>query len=176
MDNLKDNKLYCDDQSQRGKTIYSGEYRGYKWEIKTMCTYPTAYVYLNDSEYKYINNNSDYVFVWDKWGFINVHGGITFYKNDKIGWDYAHCNDYYHTEDRSFSTPDDYIWTYDDIMSEIKDVIHQLEERVKNYNDNSECIQEFKNNIKQAIHYSSKNLPSNVNISKILQEIANDYK
>ena len=100
-----------------------------------------------------------------------MHGGITFYKNGKIGWDYSHCNDYYHMEDRSFSNPDGYIWTYDDIMSEIKDIIHQLEERVKN----SECIQEFKNNIKQAIHYSSKNLPSNVNISKILQEIANHY-
>jgi hypothetical protein len=169
-------KLYTFDNSKRGTVVYNGEYNGYKWEIKTMCSHPTAYVYLNDSEDKYINNNIDSECYWEKFGFINVHGGITFYKNGKIGWDYAHCDDYYHMGDRSFSNPDDYIWTYDDIMSEIKDVIHQLEERVKNYNDNSEYIQGFKNNIKQAIHYSSKNLPSNVNISKILQEIANDYK
>ena len=167
-------KLYTFDTTKRGSVVYSGEYNGYKWEIKTMCSHPTAYVYLNESEDKYTNIVSGYE--WEKWSFINVHGGITFYESGKIGWDYAHYGDYYHMKDESFSNPDDYIWTYDDIMSEIKDVIHQLEERVKDYNDNSECVDEFKNNIKQAIHYSSKNLPSNVNISEILMSIANDYK
>ena len=163
-------KLYTFDTTKRGSVVYSGEYNGYKYEIKTMCVYPTAYVYLNDSEDKYTNNDSE--FDWEKFSFINVHGGITFYKNGKIGWDYGHYGDY----NADFPNQYDYIWTYDDIMSEIKDVIHQLEERVKNYNDNSEFVQEFKNNIKQAIHHSSKNLPSNVNISEILMDIANDYK
>jgi hypothetical protein len=73
MDNLKDNKLYCDDQSQRGKTIYDGEYKGYKWQIKTCCSHPTAYVILNDFEI-YDASNDDYgAFHW-----ISCHGGITY--------------------------------------------------------------------------------------------------
>ena len=116
-------KLYTFDISKRGTVVYNGEYNGYKWEIKTMCSYPTAYVYLNDSEDKYINNNFDYDFGWEKWGFINVHGGITFYENGKIGWDYAHYNDYIH--DKFHSRYDNtYIWTYEDIMVEIKHVIN----------------------------------------------------
>ena len=172
VDNL--NELYTLDKSKRGTVVYNGEYNGYKYEIKTICTHPTAYVYLKDSVDKYIRCCNPYNVDAYTFDYIDVHGGITFYEGGKIGWDYAHYNDYIH--DKIHSRYDNtYIWTYEDIMIEIKHVIDQLEVEVKNYDTNNDCVQEFKNAVMQAINHASKNLPHDVDISNIIKEISNKY-
>ena len=110
-----------------------GNYKKYHYAIVSMGSHPCAYVELPKSNQYY---GKDYDFIP-----IECHGGLTYsaygllptqhpeYKNGYwIGWDYAHCEDY-----TFFFTCSDYtydsagrIWTTEEILTEVKQVIDQL--------------------------------------------------
>lgn len=100
------------------KLVETGTYRGCKWEIKTVLgKWPTAYVYLPDD---FPNDWEDYFDLDSKAGLC-VNGGLTYHGNNKIGWDYAHTDDYIPNMNEHGRK-----WTREDILEEISDTIDRL--------------------------------------------------
>lgn len=116
------------------------EYRGYKYVIVTYGTHPCAYV-LMPNGHPYAEKSYDEM-------DIHVHGGLTFYNtldhlddsfgDEKyIGWDYAHCGDYYCSKHITNHSPYDRKYTIGDIETDVKSVIAQMivDENEKNEDD-----------------------------------------
>lgn len=122
------------DVKRKDQTLFEGEYKGYHFIIKNLGTHPTAYVEIPRT-HKYFNKHYDDI-------DICVHGGLTFassqFENKKnswfIGWDYAHCGDYYgydKTFQKKFSeliNKNDKKWTTLEMFEDVKSVINQLME------------------------------------------------
>lgn len=108
-------------------------YCGYEFCIINRGTHPCAYIRIP-------NDNKLYHFYSDVLENVMLcHGGITWEsnrvnglpkenKNNKkwLGWDYAHCCDYFPYD---FNPNDDTCkkWTTEEIFKEIKEVIDRLE-------------------------------------------------
>lgn len=96
-----------------GKTsgvVESGEIRGYKWEIK-VCrgNHPCAYVTIPDEHF--IVQVRDYYYDVERECKIDVHGGLTYMRNNTIGWDYAHAGDFtYYSPDPHEHTRTKRLW------------------------------------------------------------------
>lgn len=123
---IKENnyKFYQDRYKQ--ELVYHKKYRGYEYFICDLGTHPTAYVKVPKNNKAF---GKDY-FDLD----IDVHGGLTYSKNELkfykysrkynwfIGWDYAHIGDYV-----LFALfPNDKKYTLDEIIEDCKSVINQL--------------------------------------------------
>lgn len=88
-----------DDDCFIDEVVDSGRYKGTKWYIKTLGSFPCAYVVCDFTKF-------DEVRLLDKY----AHGGITFFgmiefdddgKIEKaIGWSYCICKDYIHQANR----------------------------------------------------------------------------
>lgn len=117
------------------EVLYSGEYRGYKFDILNLGTHPTAYVENKNGffDYEEANGATDYV----------PHGGFTYLdtahwdKSDEtiyLGWDYAHWGDYvsldFGTKELNYLfIRDDHDmkrWTTTEIYEDVKTVIDRL--------------------------------------------------
>ena len=104
--------------------IGSGEWLGFKFYIVSVGSHPNAYIELNNDEIKK---------PWDC--IIDVHGGITYqeeschfpFKEMKgkpmIGWDYAHCEDFYISLRGPVAGKK---WTSDEIVDECVSAIEQI--------------------------------------------------
>lgn len=107
-----------------------GYYKQYHYAIVSLGSHPCAYVELPENN-QYYGKDYDNI-------PIECHGGLTYsaygllptshpeYKNGYwVGWDYAHYMDY-----TFFPIPDyecsGQIWTTEQILSEVKEVINQL--------------------------------------------------
>lgn len=119
---------------KKSEVLYSGEYKGHKFAILSLGSHPTAYVENKMAITDYYDCRLDNVC---------VHGGFTYCDNGYwgrksketswLGWDYAHCNDYYYSD-----TPwDGKQWTTAEIYDEVKSVINQII-TVEEYNDSPE--------------------------------------
>jgi len=116
------------------KVLAEGNYRGYHFIIMNLGTHPTAYVEIPRT-HKYFGKHYDDIDVC-------VHGGLTFdspqfgkKKNSWfIGWDYAHCGDYYGYDEKfqrlfpALINRNDKKWTTIEIFEDVKSVIEQLTE------------------------------------------------
>lgn len=116
--------------------LYNNIYKGYHYYILSLGTHPTAYVELSKN-HKFFNKSY--------WGIeeesnILVHGGFTYSENGLqignnttlenswfIGWDYAHCDDYYCFPDDFYNDKDQKKWTTKEIIKDCENVIDQLE-------------------------------------------------
>ena len=109
------------------KRIAEGEYKGFAYYVLSLGTHPCAYIDVSGTKLHGI----DYSAI-----DIECHGGLTYSRSglstvDKkgwyIGWDYAHFNDFagYYLDypDGGFGKK----WTTEEIVSECKEVINQLE-------------------------------------------------
>lgn len=124
--------IYCEPLEER-KILDSGEYEGYKYYIVSLGTHPCAYVEIPKG-HKYYGKIDGDAYDLD----IDVHGGITFgdwnlcgvSDNYMIGWDYSHYNDFSYSFANVFV--DDFghflgkKWTTEEILKDVKSVIHQV--------------------------------------------------
>lgn len=106
------------------KLVGSGEWKGYKFHIVTVGTHPDAYIELSKKEIKR---------PWER--ILEVHGGVTYQEkschysfpemNGKalVGWDYAHCDDYYFS---TLGEGNGKKWTSDEIVDECVSAIEQI--------------------------------------------------
>lgn len=114
--------------------LYNNIYKGYHYYILSLGTHPTAYVEL-PKKHKFYNKS-----YWgiEKESNILVNGGLTYSENGLqignnttlenswfIGWDYAHCDDYYCFLDDFYK--DKKKWTTEEIIKDCENVIDQLE-------------------------------------------------
>lgn len=115
--------VYCD--KKKPEILDSGEYKGHKYVILSLGSYPTAYVENKIGVADYWDNILD---------DIEVHGGFTYFgnahwdengidKTDYLGWDYAHLEDLCYN---SLFSENGKKWTTEEIFSEVKNVIEQL--------------------------------------------------
>lgn len=116
--------------------LYNNIYKGYHYYILSLGTHPTAYVEL-PKKHKFYNKS-----YWkiEEESNILVHGGLTYSDNGLqignnttlenswfIGWDYAHCVDYYCFPDDFYNDKDHKKWTTEEIKKDCENVIDQLE-------------------------------------------------
>jgi hypothetical protein len=116
--------------------LHSDKYKEYKYYILNLGTHPTAYIEIPKGNVLY---EKDYNEIYDKGYDIDVHGGLTYSRNELmgiksenwfIGWDYAHYSDYMPFYDEfSISLKK---WTTEEIIEECKNVIEQIIEINKN--------------------------------------------
>lgn len=135
------------EEYQIGKEILDcDKYMGMKYVILSLHTHPCAYIFINKHHYLY---KKDYDTINEMMN-LNVNGGLTFsdnaiykvkmyldkYKCDTlqtikydwiIGWDYAHSNDNYGTENWGKK------WTTKEIQNEVKNAIKQIKEYKYDY-------------------------------------------
>lgn len=111
--------------NRQRENLYKDEYLGYKFVIISRGTHPVAYVECKLPNFK---DEDD-----DRLNNVMVHGEFTYYgraywnENDKLtylGWDYAHCEDYY--DHGEFYQSKGKKWTTKEIYDEVKLVIEQL--------------------------------------------------
>jgi hypothetical protein len=109
--------------------IESGEIRGYKWEIRVhRGNHPCAYVTIPDKHFIVESGINDYYEVERNCG-MHVHGGLTYMRDNTIGWDYAHAGDFTYYA----PSPNDHKWTHEEIMEDINRAIEELEQADKPY-------------------------------------------
>lgn len=131
-------RLNIEDMEYSGKSIEKvlaeGRYQNYHFIVMNLGTHPTAYVEIPRT-HKYFGKHYDDIDIY-------VHGGLTFarsqFRKKKnswfIGWDYAHCGDYYGFDEefqRQFPeliNSNDKKWTTVEILKDVINVINQLEE------------------------------------------------
>lgn len=106
-----------------------GEIRGYKWEIQ-VCrgNHPCAYVTIPDEHFIVESKVRDYYDV-ERMCKIDVHGGLTYMHENKIGWDYAHAGDFCYYS----PNPYEHKYTREEIMEDIERAIKALEQADKPY-------------------------------------------
>ena len=119
-------KLY-DNELSGNHLVEAGSYYNISYIIASCGTHPVAYVKIPKGHYFYQIKNKEILYDYP----MPCHGGITFagtpYTQDYqfneddlwIGWDYAHCGDFY----REGSGKK---WTKEEIKNEIKTVIEFL--------------------------------------------------
>ena len=111
------------EKRKKPEVLYNGEYIGHKFVIISLGSHPTAYVENKMAITDYCDCRLDNV---------KVHGGFTYCdtgywsseskKTLWLGWDYAHCNDYYYTDPPYPGKQ----WTTAEIYDEVKSVINQI--------------------------------------------------
>lgn len=102
-----------------GKVLKTNTHAGYHYIIISYGTHPCAYVDLP-------KKHPWYELKYDEIP-VKCHGGLTYSeKNDKfwrIGWDYAHCDDY---SPLYFNSPENFKkWTVEEIVKECESVCNQ---------------------------------------------------
>ena len=119
-------KLY-DNELSGNHLVEAGSYYNISYIIASCGTHPVAYVKIPKGHYFYQIENKEILYDYP----MPCHGGITFagtpYTQDYqfneddlwIGWDYAHCGDFYR---EGFGKK----WTKEEIKNEIKNVIEFL--------------------------------------------------
>lgn len=107
---------------------YKGNYKGYKYVIVSYGSHPCAYV-------KVPSNSHICTMSWNSVEeSIAVHGGITFHGNllhvgigslddHYMGWDYAHCGDYFLCNSYLSNGKQ---WELDEVKDNCIDVVKQL--------------------------------------------------
>lgn len=114
--------------------LVQGIYKDYKFYIINLGTHPVAYVNIKKGHpYRYEHYSEMN---------IDVHGGLTYSEKAIntgnsvcvgwfIGWDYAHCDDYYGYEEAlPFELrTNGKKWTTEEIFEDVKSVIKQLIEK-----------------------------------------------
>jgi len=115
-----------------------GKYKGFPFLILSLGTHPTAYVCVPKGHKFYKKGYSTI----NASGIITPHGGVTYTGEfvakssitDKwwVGWDYAHplMGDYTPLLPDNFYHTDAKKWTREEVISEVKDVIDQLDIKV----------------------------------------------
>lgn len=117
---------------QKRIILDSGSNGKYKYYILNLGTHPTAYVQIpkGDKYYKKPNLAEE---------DIIVHGGITYTKDTLrigprkeisgwfIGWDYAHCEDYYGAYPEYIDQSKQHKWKTSEIKYQVALVCSQLE-------------------------------------------------
>lgn len=112
--------------------LYKAKYKGFNYFIISYGTHPCAYVEIPINHPYY---GKGYDEITDQ---SYVHGGFTYSANGLLlldntwilGWDYAHCGDYYCYSDNIMnihSSYEDKRWTTEEIDKECKHVIDQLD-------------------------------------------------
>lgn len=126
-----------------GFVLADGVYKDHRYIVKSFGTHPTAYVQLNDNDPIYIGplrhaNDDQEELTYDDF-LIECHGGLTYYADQLyvgnhdilpghwVGWDYAHCEDYYGYD---YDNPYYHTkkWTTKEMVDECKNVIDQVVE------------------------------------------------
>lgn len=111
-----------------------GIYKGFHYAIVSYGTHPCAYVELPTEHLLYP------LYDEDELAYIDCHGGITYFsttglirpsdENHRdghwIGWDYAHCMDYYYSPYNFEFFNEGKKWTTKEIFEDVKNVIEQL--------------------------------------------------
>lgn len=137
--------------SKGGSNLEDDAYGGYHYRIESIRgDHPCCYIEIPEGHlwYHKIYQRLQWDWDWDDEGkmierppiggkTIDVHGGIT-YSGDMgtegewwIGWDYAHAGDYLNHM-RSYSqSPDDHVWTMDELRRDVHDAIDQLNDIFK---------------------------------------------
>lgn len=133
--NYKEEMIY----KQRGdiKIICYGKVNNIDFKIKSLGSYPTAYI-------KVPKDSIFYNICYDEIP-IDIHGGLTYGEIEEnefwIGWDYAHYGDY--TFNSIFNNGNEVKYNVDSILVDVKSAVNQLNTLLKIENSN-----EFKNNIR----------------------------
>jgi len=120
-------------QSKRKiELLYNSIYKGFHFYILNLGTHPTAYVEIPKKHKLFGVDYNDID--------ISVHGGFTYSRDNLfisentkmdgswfIGWDYAHCGDYYCTDlPNCFCEKNDKKWITEEIIVDCIKVIDQL--------------------------------------------------
>ena len=118
--------------------LYIEIYKGFYCYILSLGTHPCAYV---EMPRKHKLFGKQYWEIEEEYN-INVHGGFSYSSSGLqtsesttmegswfLGWDYAHCTDFYCFPDEPIFTRGEYAkkWTTEEIIEECKNVIDQLE-------------------------------------------------
>lgn len=120
--------------------LHYDKYKGYTYYILNLGTHPTAYIEIPKG---HILHGMNYIEIYKKDYYIDVHGGLTYSDNELmgikteswfIGWDYAHAGDYmgYYESFSKYnihtlnSDYDNKKWTTEEIIKECKNAIKQI--------------------------------------------------
>ena len=122
----------------RTELLCKDKYKNYNYYILNLGTHPTAYIEIPKENKLYRKSyNEIYKIGCD----IDVNGGLTYSDNELmgvksenwfIGWDYAHCGDYYGYEEYMPESIRTYgkKWTTEEIIEEPKKI-----EKIEIYED-----------------------------------------
>lgn len=120
--------------------LCEGTYCGYQFYILNLGTHPTAYIEI-PRESKLFGKG--YMEIYDMGIDIEVHGGLTFADNHLqgikenswfIGWDYAHCRDWYGGYEKDCPTLNAHAkkWTTEEIFEDVANAIEQIRKEEEN--------------------------------------------
>lgn len=117
---MNEDEIYYSIKIQPAKILVTNNHKGYDYTIITYGTHPCAYIDL-PKEHPWYKLSYDEI-------EIKCHGGLTYSKQNgnfwRIGWDYAHCDDYcpYY-----FNSPENFKkWTVKEIVKECESVCNQV--------------------------------------------------
>lgn len=121
-------------KERRVELLCKGNHKNYNYYVLNLGTHPTAYIEISKEDKLY---GKSYDEIYKMGCDISVNGGLTYSNNELmeiksenwfIGWDYAHCTDYYGWEEympesiRAYGKK----WTTEEIIEECKNVIEQI--------------------------------------------------
>ena len=109
--------------------LTEGFYKGYKYYILNLGSFPTAYVEVPRGHPDWFKD-FDEVPILCNWGLTYGRNYLRGFNSGEwtIGWDYAHCTDYMGGDEDTRNLKK---WTTREIFEEVKDVINQLIKRNK---------------------------------------------
>lgn len=117
----------------QGIILDEGDYKDHHYVIINLGTHPVAYAEVKRTPSDLFKISTDLI---DVHGCVTYAGDAHWNKEDKrpyIGWDYAHCGDYYgadelvkHLIHLDFPMPEDKKWTTEEILKDVHSVIEQL--------------------------------------------------
>lgn len=115
--------------------LHNDIYNGYHYYILNLGTHPTAYIEIPKKSKLF---GKSYNAIYDSGIDLDVNGGLTYSSSELwtsenvsitnswfIGWDYAHCTDWYGGFDEQFNEGNKK-WTVEEIIEECKTAIDQL--------------------------------------------------
>lgn len=121
-------------KERRTELLCKDKYKNYNYYVLNLGTHPTAYIEIPKENKLYRKSYNE---IYEIGCDIDVHGGLTYSDNELmgvksenwfIGWDYAHCGDYYGYEEcmpesiRTYGKK----WTTEEIIEECKNAIDQI--------------------------------------------------
>ncbi len=118
-------------EKRKIEILYEGLYLGFQFYILNLGTHPTAYIEIPRTSKLYGKGYNDID--------LDVHGGLTYANSDLngvknnswfIGWDYAHCGDYYGYDIRwkgtELDSENNKKWTTEEIFNDVVNAIEQI--------------------------------------------------
>ena len=160
-------------KERRTELLCKDKYKNYNYYVLNLGTHPTAYIEIPKEDKLY---GKSYDEIYRIGCDIDVNGGLTYSDNELmgissdnwfIGWDYAHCGDYYGYEETIPESIRTYgkKWTTKEIIEECKNAIDQIIDF-----ESEEILEEEKKIPEKLPYYSIKKIQKAKNKDEWLEE------